>query len=282
MADVDEYLNELQAASMGREARMPISNAFSELQKNGKSVATLNGKTDTYFAKQSDMAKLLPLDQSPIKRSTRLVTSGGIWAIFGDISAYLRVYPEGTENPSEQGWYEIPMADNYHAIERPGVNQNPQAKGWYEYYQGSYILTTDTQTITKEFVAVSADPDHYEEVTPEEGDNPVEKGWYELVDQNYILTTDTEVDPEKTYYEFIKGPNPAEEGWYEKDGDIYYTTSDTTVLSGKTYYEYVVTEKTYYEKQSSVGCLYALTEDTSVDNTKTYYKKEFHIDWRDD
>lgn len=285
MADISECIEAIQSANQGNQIRIPISDAFAEIQKNGKSVVTLNGKPDTYYAKQSDMASVYPMDQVPTKRSPRLILSGSVWAYIGDVSEYKMAHPEGTENPSEEGWYEIITAYEYLAIDNPGSNTNPSAKGWYEYYEGSYILTSDTKTKTETFSEVTPHYDSYEEVTPEEGDNPKANGWYELVDETYILTEDEEADPEKTYYEFIEGDNPFEKGWYELVDSVnmtYSTTGDTKAIEGKTYYEDVITEKTYYEKKTYEGCLYILTEDISVVANKTYYEKLINIDWRDD
>lgn len=229
MADISECIDAIKTASQGNQIRIPISDAFAELNKNGKIATTLNGKPDTYFAKQSDMASVYPMDQVPTKRSPRLVLSGGVWAYIGDVSEYKMAHPVGTENPSEEGWYELATAYEYLAIINPGSNVNPSAKGWYEYSGGVYILTSDTKTKTETFSAV----------TPEEGDNPFEKGWYELVDpvnMTYTTTSDTVVVSGKTYYEDII----TEKTYYEKKtyvGCLYILTEDTSVVVNKTYYE---------------------------------------------
>lgn len=229
MADISEYIDAIQAATLGNQIRIPISDAFTEIHKNGKSVLTLNGKPDTYFAKQMDMASLLPMDTTPMRRSPRPVISGGIWNVIGDVSEYKMAHPDGTENPSEKGWYEISTLIEYLAIANPGSNVNPSAKGWYELVEGNYILTSDTKTKTETF----------SEVTPEEGDNPLEKGWYELVDetnQTYSTTSDTIVVEGKVYYELIITAKT----YYEKVssvGCLYVLTEDPSVVANKTYYE---------------------------------------------
>lgn len=85
MADLSAYLESMRTAKLGSEIRMPIAGALDTLFTEGKNITTLNGKTSNHFAKQSDMATLLPIDTYPSKNSTKLITSNAIRAIAGDI-----------------------------------------------------------------------------------------------------------------------------------------------------------------------------------------------------
>lgn len=85
MADISSYLDEMRVAKLGSEMRMPIAGALNELFTEGKNVTTLANHTSDYYAKQSDLAKLIPVDTYPSKDSTKLITSNAIRAIAGDI-----------------------------------------------------------------------------------------------------------------------------------------------------------------------------------------------------
>lgn len=83
--------------------------------------------------------------------------------------SYDAVTPEGTENPSTEGWYE-----------RSGE-------------VGSYVYTLSTDT------EVDGTKTYYEVSYTE---NPSTEGWYEKRSNGtYFESEDTEVDLSKTYYE---------------------------------------------------------------------------------
>lgn len=136
-----------------------------------------------------------------------------------------------------------------------------------EYYEAVEATIEEYREVT------DAEEDHYDEVTPVEGDNPKLDGWYELVDENYILTEDEEVDPEKTYYEFVRGDDPVAEGWYEQLFGGFMLTLDTSVVSGKTYYIFIKGDNPkangWYE---IINSMYVLSEDITAVDGKTYYR----------
>lgn len=85
MADLSEHFAKIRAANNGAEIRKPIADAFRAFSEQGKDVSYLGGVDDTFFAKQTDMAKLLPFDSVPRSKSTKFVKSGGIFSIIGDL-----------------------------------------------------------------------------------------------------------------------------------------------------------------------------------------------------
>lgn len=94
MADLSEHFAKIRAANSGMEIRKPIADAFRAFAEQGKDVSYLGGVDDTYFAKQTDMAKLLPIDSVPRDKSTKLVTSGGILSVLGDFDDFDWGYDE--------------------------------------------------------------------------------------------------------------------------------------------------------------------------------------------
>lgn len=79
MADISAYIAAIERASRGEEVRDAIIAAINVINKNGNTAYELNGHPDSYFAKQSDMDKILPLDAEPRAGSGRAVSSGGIY-----------------------------------------------------------------------------------------------------------------------------------------------------------------------------------------------------------
>lgn len=88
MADISKQIDEMMEAYIGSEMRKPIADALSILNAQGRQTETLNNKTSDYFAKQSDMGSLLPMDTAPKNKSKKLVTSGGIFSVIGDMDDF--------------------------------------------------------------------------------------------------------------------------------------------------------------------------------------------------
>ena len=141
-----------------------------------------------------------------------------------EFERYDAVSPVGTENPQEEGWYELD-GTAYVLTTDTAVNL---AKTYYEavkYYLwdilggvfdfsdrlqfGSTMPATPVDGQT--FLYLGDDTYTYNAVTPVGTENPQEEGWYEYDSstQTYALTTDTTVAAGKTYYErveeFVKG-----------------------------------------------------------------------------
>lgn len=114
---------------------------------------------------------------------------------------YLKVNPQGTENPQEEGWYEYVYS--YNAVTPVGT-ENPQEEGWYEYNGSDYVLTTDTTIVSG-------------------------KTYYER-SGSYVQTTDTTVDVSKTYYE----PNYYE---YDRGSSKLLIYTDTVPPSSATQHD---------------------------------------------
>lgn len=79
MADISNYLRAIEGAARGEEVRDAILGALNTLNTEGSTAYTLNGHPSSYFAKQDDMDKILPLDSEPVAGSTRAVSSGGLY-----------------------------------------------------------------------------------------------------------------------------------------------------------------------------------------------------------
>lgn len=92
-------------------------------------------------------------------------------AVSATPDSYSAVTPVGTENPSEEGWYERTGT---------GTTEDPYV----------YTLSSDT--------TVDDQKTYYERT---QGDNPSVEGWYEKKGEFYILSKDISVDTTKTYYE---------------------------------------------------------------------------------
>lgn len=88
MADLSSYIAAMNEARTGRDLRDPIVSALNELSTTGKDTPSLNNHDSSYFAKQSDMSKLLPMDRYVRRNSTKLVTGGGIIEAIGDLDDF--------------------------------------------------------------------------------------------------------------------------------------------------------------------------------------------------
>lgn len=154
---------------------------------------------------------LKKLEQAEVDAGYTEVTPTPEYEAVEPLVEYEEVTPEGTENPSNEGWYE-----------RSGT-------------EGEYVYTVTTdQTVDETAI-------YYEAVYPE---NPKTSSWYERSGTEgsyvYTATTDTSVDTSKTYYmptgEYEE--NPSTEGWFEKRSNgTYFESEDTEVDAAKTYYE---------------------------------------------
>lgn len=85
MADLSRHISNMFSARTGYDIRMPLSRALTMLYEEGKNASTLNYQPDTYYAKQVDMASLLPISDVPEMGSTRLIKSNSIRLLVGDI-----------------------------------------------------------------------------------------------------------------------------------------------------------------------------------------------------
>jgi len=85
---MEQLIEEVNKAATGAEIRLPLINVFKEIFENGKNAEYLNSHSWEFFAKQSDMAKLIPYDTwatKPKKDSTKLVVGGTIFMVTGDL-----------------------------------------------------------------------------------------------------------------------------------------------------------------------------------------------------
>lgn len=107
-----------------------------------------------------------------------------VGVIVNDVT-YNAVTPVGTENPSEEGWYEYNETTKEYSLSEDTTVDN--AKTYYEKVEGH------TWTV-------------YNAVTPTGTENPVTEGWYEYdsTTGEYVLSEDTTVDDSKTYYEAVE------------------------------------------------------------------------------
>lgn len=88
MDELSSIIAEIQQAKTGSEIRNPLVNAFKWVFEHGRNVQYLNTHDSDYYAKQSDMAKLLPFDnwaRRPSSDSQKLVTGATIYATLGDL-----------------------------------------------------------------------------------------------------------------------------------------------------------------------------------------------------
>jgi len=88
MADISAYKDSIRTASTGVEIRDPLAKALNAINTQGRDAATFNYLSSDYFAKRVDLAKLMPMDKYPIRKSTKLVTGGGIFAMIGDMDDF--------------------------------------------------------------------------------------------------------------------------------------------------------------------------------------------------
>lgn len=85
MADLSKELEDISLAGTGADMRLPLSGALRKLAEQGRDTKTLNCQDESFYAKQTDMATILPLDAVPKYRSKKAVTSGGIFSMIGDL-----------------------------------------------------------------------------------------------------------------------------------------------------------------------------------------------------
>lgn len=79
MADIKGYTEVIISSVRGEDVRDAIIGALNTLNSSESSAYTLNGHPASYFAKQSDIERILPLDTTPTEFSTRPVSSGGLY-----------------------------------------------------------------------------------------------------------------------------------------------------------------------------------------------------------
>ena len=85
MADLSKELDDIAGAGTGADMRLPLSEALRKLAEQGRDTKTLNCQDEDFYAKQTDMATILPLDAVPKYRSKKAATSGGIFSMIGDL-----------------------------------------------------------------------------------------------------------------------------------------------------------------------------------------------------
>lgn len=79
MADISGYLTTIERAIRGEDVRDAVLASLNILNTSDSTAYTLNGHPASYYAKQSDMDKILPMDTEPRANSQRPVSSGGIY-----------------------------------------------------------------------------------------------------------------------------------------------------------------------------------------------------------
>lgn len=79
MVDISSYISVIENAVRGEDVRDAIIGALDAMNHGTTTAYTLNGHDASYFAKQSDMDKILPLDSIPTEGSQRGVSSGGLY-----------------------------------------------------------------------------------------------------------------------------------------------------------------------------------------------------------
>lgn len=180
-----------------------------------------------------------------IEGAGHVVADGEEVAAVEVITGYTAVSPVGTENPKDEGWYELVAAEYVPTTDTEvasGKNYFEATKAMkWSLLGGIFNLEDRYLEFGKEmpsnpeqdrvFLYIGDTTYTYVEVTPEEGDNPSAKGWYEKnINDEYVLTTDTSVASGKTYYqideeEFVKGViyvYDETEGWVAQSaGDTY-------------------------------------------------------------
>lgn len=163
---------------------------------------------------------------------TEVVEDKAYFALSGE--TYSRVQPVGTENPSEEGWYEL------------SIGRNPSEEGWYEEIEGvSATVTLPTQldfwdlgNYSMSVVAI----DRQTELRSAQVLHDFSVLWaHQAPDiapiDTYTLSADTEVAEGKNYYTYdsetqtytvviTEGTeNPSTEGWYEVTTTEYVTVT---------------------------------------------------------
>lgn len=88
MADISAYKDGIQTALTGAEIREPLAKALNAINTQGRDAATFNYLSSDYFAKRNDLSNLIPLDNYPREKSTKLVKGGGIFSAIGDMDNF--------------------------------------------------------------------------------------------------------------------------------------------------------------------------------------------------
>lgn len=79
MADISTYISTINTAIRGEDVRDAILECLKVLSSSESTAYTLNGHPASFFATQSDMDRILPMDEEPLEGSTRPVSSGGLY-----------------------------------------------------------------------------------------------------------------------------------------------------------------------------------------------------------
>lgn len=127
----------------------------------------------------------------------------------------------------------------------PEGDENPSERGWYEIVDDEYVLSEDTSiAVDKDyFVDVAAllsvlheniddDPEYIQIVDIEVEDSPFDLGWYELVAGAYVESIDENPLPGKTYYILDEDTRPDE---YEDEYSLFaeaFNNDDYNRVSG--------------------------------------------------
>lgn len=103
---------------------------------------------------------------------------------------YVPVIPDGNENPSERGWYEL-LSASYVITANTSLVEN---KLYFNKIDEHYEPSTDTQ-VEEGTTYYSKSGDTYTQVTPVGDENPTSEGWYELIPVQYKVITEYIPDP---------------------------------------------------------------------------------------
>ena len=193
---------------------------------------------------------------------------------------YIMVTPEGTENPSEEGWYEVISGDYVLTSDTVVIPSKT-------YYIRQIVYMTRDDWFDLGYVKGEPGGLHiigeyvlsYKTVTPIGTEDPSAEGWYEFDGTNYTLTADTVVDPNKTYYEketykdylvdgvppeSMPGNTPEERGW------AYLIVSEVLGVSVRTIYT--------YDYVHDVWVIVAEINDAVIDPTRVVILDKAKID----
>ena len=193
---------------------------------------------------------------------------------------YAIIAPIGTENPSNEGWYEY-NGTNYILSEDTVVDINKT------YYTRQITYVTRDDWFDLGYVKGEPGGLHiigeyklsYQEVTPIGTEDPSAEEWYEYDGTNYVLSEDTVVDPNKTYYrketykdyltdgvppENMPGNTQEERGW------AYLITSQVEGVSIRTIYT--------YDYLKNIWIIVAEINDAITDPTRIVILDESKVD----
>ncbi len=84
MADISKYIREFEEAPDGSFARIPIIDALTAINSGGDA-SSINGITSEMLLLKHAIFNKLYFDEIPTMDSLKLVTSRGIFDIFGDV-----------------------------------------------------------------------------------------------------------------------------------------------------------------------------------------------------